>query len=40
MTSATAIARAVSGIADGDTLEVGQKFTVDADAYPLLSWRI
>ena len=29
---ATAIARAVSGIADGDTLEVGQKFTVDADA--------
>ena len=29
---ATAIARAVSGIADGDTLVVGQKFTVDADA--------
>ena len=29
---AGAIARAVSGIADGDTLEVGQKFTVDADA--------
>ena len=29
---ATAIGRAVSGIADGDTLVVGQKFTVDADA--------
>ena len=29
---ATAIGRAVSGIADGDTLAVGQKFTVDADA--------
>ena len=29
---AGAIGRAVSGIADGDTLEVGQKFTVDADA--------
>jgi len=29
---ATAIGRAVSGIADGDTLQVGQKFTVDADA--------
>jgi len=29
---ATAIGRAVSGIANGDTLEVGQKFTIDADA--------
>ena len=29
---AGAIARAVSGIADGDTLVVGQKFTVDEDA--------
>ena len=29
---ATAIGRAVSGISDGDTLVVGQKFTVDADA--------
>ena len=29
---AAAIGRAVSGIADGDTLVVGQKFTVDADA--------
>ena len=28
---ATAIARAVSGIADGDTLVVGQKFTIDED---------
>ena len=29
---AAAIGRAVSGISDGDTLVVGQKFTVDADA--------
>ena len=29
---AGAIARAVSGIADGDTLVVGQKFTIDEDA--------
>ena len=29
---ATAIGRAVSGIANGDTLAVGQKFTIDADA--------
>ena len=29
---AAAIGRAVSGIANGDTLAVGQKFTVDADA--------
>jgi len=29
---ATAIGRAVSGISDGDTLVVGQKFTIDADA--------
>jgi len=29
---ASAIGRAVSGISDGDTLVVGQKFTIDADA--------
>ena len=32
ITDAAAIGRAVSGIADGDTLVAGQKFTVDADA--------